>query len=468
MKINIFFIVSFLLTVELFAASSPTDGTGVQRYDARVSARQNARASYNTPPSQSSSRVSPRVGTGSVYRGVVPYRSSLGNSTNPYSGSYYSPVTGSLPRTVYPKTATGLNISNYPQTSYKLPYISRDKSSLKSGMPEFDQYNANKIIAQTYSKSVDLRPFTEDIKDFEYYLKERNLRTPEQVQRQRDLLSKKYRIDSQESLPGRSDLGLIMDKEFKGDTKELYGDVAADAENVFDQIRQKQKEVGLEAEVSGRDIADVLNGDSLGIEGTTSLKEEDTGSREDVDFSDKKDMRMKARGVLGEFKSFAGYSDDKFNSYMKKAEDFMDEGEFYRAADAYSLASIFRREDPLVYAGQSLALLGAGEYMSSSYYLNKALMLYPDYIAVKVDLVEMLGDRDVLENRIVDIQRWMARSGAGELSFLLAYIYYQIEEPAWAKEELEKAADVLPFKQTAKLLADMVDADISGENTEEK
>jgi tetratricopeptide (TPR) repeat protein len=454
----VFLTISILAALAV-AAQNPTGGTGAGRYDARVSARQSARASYNTPPSHSTPTNSARVGNSSVYRGVVPYRSTV---TTPYSGSYYKPVTGSLPTTSYPKTATGLNISSYPQSTYKLPYITRDTSGLKSGMPEFDRYQANKIRAQTYLKGSDLRPFTEDIKEFEYYLEERNYRTSEDVQRQRDLLSRKYQIDAAKTAsPYKSDIGAIIDKEFKGDSVDLDDANTAGADDVFKDIQSRQKEVGLDGEVNKNiDVANALNAESLGIEGTDTVEEPMENVVDSIDFADKQQMRVKARSVLGEYKSFAGYSDDKFNKYMKKAEQFMDEGEFYRAADAYSLASIFRKDDPLVYAGQSLALLGAGEYMSSAFYLNKALDLYPDYIAVKVDLVEMLGDRDVLENRIVDIQRWMARSGAGELSFLLSYIYYQMDEPVWAKEELQKGQGSLPSEKNAKLLMDMIDAQL--------
>jgi hypothetical protein len=35
-----------------------------------------------------------------------------------------------------------------------------------------------------------------------------------------------------------------------------------------------------------------------------------------------------------------------------------------------------------------------------------------------------------------------------------------MDKPQWAKDELEKARATLPDKTTAKLLADMVDADI--------
>ncbi len=427
----------------------------------------NVMSRYNTPPSEVQFDTNPST---SSYRGVIPYRAYDNyRGINPSAAGVQQPLTTTPRLPVYPKTATGLNISNYPQSNLRLPYITNDRRGISSGMPEFDRYQTNKIIAQTYSPRADLRPFTENIQEFEYYLKERNFRTSDLLQQNRDLLSRKYMIDAEENMSIQSlidPFGYIAEvrKESKYADKPLFDDEIDEESkegDIFTQMLERQREAGLEAEpTTPRDATYGLDQTTMGLEGSR-MDDKSTGvSALRIDLSDKVQLRKEARRILGEHTTFAGYADDKFNTYMKRAEDFMEQGEYYKAADAYSLAEIFRRNDPLVHAGKSLALLGAGEYMSSSFYLSRTLMLYPDYIAVKVNLVAMLGDRDVLENRIVDIQRWQARSGAGELSFLLAYIYYQMDEPQWAKEELERDADKLPFPETARLLAEMVDADI--------
>lgn len=155
----------------------------------------------------------------------------------------------------------------------------------------------------------------------------------------------------------------------------------------------------------------------------------------------------KAAEIRGKHKTFAAYASDKFNNYMRLAEDYMHKGQYYKAADAYSFASIFKGEDPLPYAGKAFALFAAGEYMSSSYYLNKAIEVYPDYVKVPVDISALIGDRDQLETRIVDIKEWQERSKSGELAFLLAYVYYQIDKPDWAKEQIEKAKVQMPYEK---------------------
>jgi tetratricopeptide (TPR) repeat protein len=144
------------------------------------------------------------------------------------------------------------------------------------------------------------------------------------------------------------------------------------------------------------------------------------------------------------YKSFATYSNDKFNQHMRAAEDFMKQGRFYRAADAYTLASIFKPDDPLGYAGKSLALFGSGEYLSSSLFLARALEIFPEYAKVKVDLVGMIGDKDTVENRILEAREWMDKSGSGELEFLLSYIYYQMDRLEFARQSIEAAAKKMP------------------------
>ncbi len=144
------------------------------------------------------------------------------------------------------------------------------------------------------------------------------------------------------------------------------------------------------------------------------------------------------------YKSFAVLSDDRFNQHMRAAEGFMKQGRFYRAADAYTLASIYKPNDPLGYAGKSVALFASGEYLSSSLFLARALEIFPEYAKVKIDLVGMIGDKDTVENRILEARDWMDKSDSGELEFLLSYIYYQMDRLEFARQSIEAAAKKMP------------------------
>ncbi|MHB0945928.1 MAG: tetratricopeptide repeat protein [Sedimentisphaerales bacterium] len=151
-----------------------------------------------------------------------------------------------------------------------------------------------------------------------------------------------------------------------------------------------------------------------------------------------------AEATVGVHKSFATQANDKFNYYMRTAEEFLKAGKYYRAADAYSMAGIYKSDDPLAFAGKSHALFASGEYMSSAYFLSRAINIFPQYVKFKIGLVEMIPDKDRLESRIADIKAWIQRSDSPELSFLLAYIYYQLDKIELATEAINSAAAKIP------------------------
>lgn len=152
----------------------------------------------------------------------------------------------------------------------------------------------------------------------------------------------------------------------------------------------------------------------------------------------------RAKGILGSYETFASFSEDKFNQHMRAAEHYLKQGKYYRAADAYTLASIYKSDDPLAYAGKSHALFASGEYMSSALFLSRALQIFPEYAQFKIDIEAMVGDRDKLETRVADVEEWLGRSGAPELQFLLAYVYYQMDRLPQAKEAIDAVYEKMP------------------------
>ena len=171
----------------------------------------------------------------------------------------------------------------------------------------------------------------------------------------------------------------------------------------------------------------------------------------------KLETSVAAEAIRGKYQSFAAYSEDKFNQYMRVAEEYLKGGKYYRAADAYTLASIYKSNDPLAYAGKSHALFAAGEYMSSALFLSRALEIFPEYARFKIDIVAMAGDKDNLETRIKDVEQWVEKSGAGELQFLLAYVYYQMDRLDSAKDVIESAFMKMPESPAVAALKKAID-----------
>ena len=122
----------------------------------------------------------------------------------------------------------------------------------------------------------------------------------------------------------------------------------------------------------------------------------------------------------------------------------MKQGKYYQAANSYSLASIYKPQDPLAYAGRSHALFAAGEYLHSSLYLRRAIEMFNGYADFKIDIVTMIGSMDMVEKRIADLKQWIELSNAGELRFLLAYIYMQLGRLEQASEAINTAYKKMP------------------------
>ncbi len=208
----------------------------------------------------------------------------------------------------------------------------------------------------------------------------------------------------------------------------------------------------------GRESREPASQFALGT--ATKSSEQDTGkeSSQAERFSKTGMSVAKAKSILGEHKSFASLSRDKFNEYMRIAEDYLKQGKYYLAADSYTLASIYKPDDPLAYAGKSYALFAAGEYMSSALFLSRALEIFPDYVRFKVDIEAMVGDRDRLESRIADIQQWLEKSSAAELQFLLGYVYYQMGRLEPAKKAIDAACEGMPRSRAVIALKEAIES----------
>ncbi len=164
-----------------------------------------------------------------------------------------------------------------------------------------------------------------------------------------------------------------------------------------------------------------------------------------------------AEAIVGVHRTFAAQTEDKFNYYMKSAEEFLQQGQYYRAADAYTVASIYKPQDPLAHAGRAHALFASGEYMSSAYYLAAALNIFPEYVKFKIDLNAMIPDKDRLESRIADIKTWIDRTDSPELSFLLAYIYHQLGNDGLALGAINFSAQKLPDSEAVRVLKQAIE-----------
>jgi tetratricopeptide (TPR) repeat protein len=183
---------------------------------------------------------------------------------------------------------------------------------------------------------------------------------------------------------------------------------------------------------------------------------------------DKADVSARAKAILGPHRDALAFWDTKFNQHMATAEKYLEEGRFYRSADAYTLALVYKSAEPLAYMGKSHAFLAAGEYMSSALFLSRAVTTASEgsdekdggiqqLLAASSRLLAFI-DKDTLESRLVDVEQWQQRSGSVELQFLLGYIYYQMGRLEAAREVIDDAYDKMPEASAVVALRRIIDS----------
>ena len=199
---------------------------------------------------------------------------------------------------------------------------------------------------------------------------------------------------------------------------------------------------------TGSELSTVAGGtDSPG--GASALDEFERMSRAEI--------AAEARRVMGPHASLESLSDAKFNEHIRVAQEHLQAGRYYQAADSFSLAAVYKPDHPAVLSGKSHALFAAGEYMSSALFLSRALAAYPEYLRVDVDLTTLVGGQDKMARRLADIEQWYARSGSGELQFLLSYVYYRTGRLTEAKRAVEAAYQKMPQSPAVRTMKTAID-----------
>jgi tetratricopeptide (TPR) repeat protein len=138
------------------------------------------------------------------------------------------------------------------------------------------------------------------------------------------------------------------------------------------------------------------------------------------------------------------FSQTKYIQLYRAAEGHLNIGRFQQAADAFALASIYNPNDPACYAGRGHALFAAGEYINSALLIIRAIELDPEYVNTPVDLVELIGDAKDLNNKIAELNKWLQKSNAPGLGFLLGYVYYHTGRFNEAKRVMDIVAREMP------------------------
>jgi len=180
-----------------------------------------------------------------------------------------------------------------------------------------------------------------------------------------------------------------------------------------------------------------------------------TSMVEQVNRMSEAEITAEAREAMGPYRDYEAYSRARFQECVGKAELYLKRGQFYRASEQFSQALIYNSDAPDAYAGKSLALFAAGEYMSSALFLRRAIDASKEYVKADVDLVAMVG-ADMLDRRIKDAEEWLERSLAPELEFVLSYMYYRLGRLDDAKKGIDSVLKRVPDSRAARVLKDAI------------
>ncbi len=439
---------------------SPISGSGTQPVTSYKSGLTQAPNPLDTTGNDI---ITGNVTGGRHFRGIVPYRatSDFGGelSSNSFdnflrrsagSQSYMQHQSQATP--FYSPSATVTKIQPGQQRLNTSPYVSQYQAPYLSEMAGTAQRQDLRIDTQPYrvSENVIPRPLSGDDGDLEKQIR-RHLRSryPTLLDDMQDMNAVQpetlvdTRVKAEPYQPLRTDVNIPrsyspeqLRKPYEAQSSETAPQQPAKSTStidVYDQMKQQIDELALPTDPNETDSAKMR-------EMTEKLTQ--LGQRS-----------LEVQKILQGHKTFASYADDKFNTYMRAGETFLKEGEYYRAADAYTLAMIYKSNDPLASIGKGHALFAAGEYMSSALFLSRGIEMFPDYLHFKIDLTELIPDKDAMERRLTEIQQWLVNSGgAPQLRFLLAYVYYQLGRYDVAKDHIREAGIEMPDSMAAAIL----------------
>jgi hypothetical protein len=148
--------------------------------------------------------------------------------------------------------------------------------------------------------------------------------------------------------------------------------------------------------------------------------------------------------------------DTPFDRYLRSAQLSMQQGQYAKAAESFSLAAGCNPKDVRPVLGRSHALFAAGEYLSSAVYLARAIEFDPQYALGQSDLLEAVGGPDVFVQRMTALEKRAQAGDAPVLHLLLAYLYQQMGRSQEATTALQAARKGLPSALAVELLGKVI------------
>jgi tetratricopeptide (TPR) repeat protein len=119
--------------------------------------------------------------------------------------------------------------------------------------------------------------------------------------------------------------------------------------------------------------------------------------------------------------TLSGNGTDAFDLTMRSAQQFMNQGKFYDAYQAYANAGTLKT-DPLAVYGQANALIAAGEFRSAGERLQVAMKMFPKFVHLTLDGSHLLGGKSILDRRLGQVRNLSIKNDDQDLLLLAGYM----------------------------------------------
>jgi tetratricopeptide (TPR) repeat protein len=453
-----------IVAATAFAVENPNVGDPLRRSSSPTQSGQQQR--FITQPGTNpygqtgNDIVSGNVGGGRHFRGIVPYGSSY------YSGAYSNSLGSRSVSNFMRRSADPLVNDRNPgrtetyydprRTVTSLQRPDSDSGLTKPQMTGQGRANPYKITAPTQDLKVQpiKRPITANDMELEKILSR-------QEEIRQEALDKAEQQDEESEAIKRSFFDPIPQLEPETEQEQ------ADTEQEMTPEQQRAAEIDKEIQEALIEQKSIRTREDQVDADMQKQEDED----EPVDWMSPKSKhvpdldsetidRDKGREVLGEHETFASLADEKFDNYMLLAETHLKKGQFYKAADIFALANVWKPKDARAFLGQSFSLFFAGEYMSCAYYLSRAIELDPDLALKKYDLTDLAANRDAFENSSLEVMAAQKQSYSPELAFLVSYVAYQEGKAEQAVRLINVAKEAMPDSRAVSLLKNIIDPDL--------
>lgn len=154
-------------------------------------------------------------------------------------------------------------------------------------------------------------------------------------------------------------------------------------------------------------------------------------------------------------RTFVGTTDERLGEQLAEAESLLRDGRYYDAARRYEMAQAIDLRNPLPLFGKGMALLAAGDYVSSANDLFMAIQLAGRRGAIEIDLQQFVPDLKILDRRRAFLEQQLEAYDDFRLRFLLGWAEYMSDMPDRGLQNMRAAAQVAP--QTMASLREFVD-----------